>query len=170
MRTDRAGRLLKEKIKHLNALKKIIFKLKKKGKKIVFTNGCFDLLHYGHIKYLEDAKRKGDILIVAINSDASVKKIKGNKRPIVNQQDRLSLIAALQSVDYVVLFNEETPLKVIKELRPDILVKGADWDKKQIVGTDFVLSYGGRVSTIRLTKGRSTTNLIKKIAEVSGKL
>jgi len=158
--------LLKEKIKHLNALKKIIFKLKKKGKKIVFTNGCFDLLHYGHIKYLEDAKRKGDILIVAINSDASVKKIKGNKRPIVNQQDRLSLIAALESVDYAILFNEETPLKVIKELRPDILVKGADWDKKQIVGTDFVLSYGGRISTIRLTKGRSTTNLIKKIVEI----
>lgn len=158
--------MLKEKIKHLNALKKIIFKLKKKGKKIVFTNGCFDLLHYGHIKYLEDAKRKGDILIVAINSDASVKKIKGNKRPIVNQQDRLSLIAALESVDYAILFNEETPLKVIKELRPDILVKGADWDKKQIVGTDFVLSYGGRISTIRLTKGRSTTNLIKKIVEI----
>lgn len=158
--------MLKKKIKNLNALKKIILKLKKKGKKIVFTNGCFDLLHYGHVKYLEDAKRKGDVLIVAVNSDASLKKIKGNKRPIVNQKDRLSLIAALESVDYVVLFNKETPLEVIKELRPDILVKGADWDKKQIVGTDFVSGYGGRVSTVKLIKGRSTTNLIKKIVKI----
>lgn len=158
--------MLKEKVKGLNALKKIILKLKEKGKDIVFTNGCFDLLHYGHVKYLEEAKRRGDILVVAINSDASVRKIKGNKRPIVKQKDRLSLIAALESVDYVVLFNEETPLKAIKELKPDILVKGADWDKKQIVGSDIVLSYGGRVSTIKLIKGRSTTNLIKKIAKI----
>jgi D-beta-D-heptose 7-phosphate kinase/D-beta-D-heptose 1-phosphate adenosyltransferase len=158
--------LLKEKIKNLNSLKKIILKLKKRGRKIVFTNGCFDLLHYGHVKYLEDAKSKGDILVVAINSDASVRKIKGKKRPIMAQEDRLSLIAALESVDYAVLFNEETPLKVIKELRPDVLVKGADWGRKQIVGSDTVLSYGGKVSTIKLAKGRSTTNLIKKIAKI----
>ena len=99
MRTGRRGRFLKEKIKNLNALKKIILTLKRKGKKIVFTNGCFDLLHYGHVKYLEDAKRKGDILVVAINSDASVRKLKGKNRPIVNQKDRLGLIAALESVD-----------------------------------------------------------------------
>lgn len=158
--------MLKEKIKNLNSLKKIILKLKKRGRKIVFTNGCFDLLHYGHVKYLEDAKSKGDILVVAINSDASVRKIKGKKRPIMAQEDRLSLIAALESVDYAVLFNEETPLKVIKELRPDVLVKGADWGRKQIVGSDTVLSYGGKVSTIKLAKGRSTTNLIKKIAKI----
>lgn len=158
--------MLKEKIKNLNALKKIILRLKEKGKKIVFTNGCFDLLHYGHVKYLEDAKRKGDILVVAINSDTSVRKLKGNKRPIVNQKDRLGLIAALESVDYVVLFNEETPLKAIKELKPDILVKGADWDRKQIVGSGLVLGYGGNVSTIKLIEGRSTTNLIKKIAKI----
>jgi D-beta-D-heptose 7-phosphate kinase/D-beta-D-heptose 1-phosphate adenosyltransferase len=166
MRTGRRGRFLKEKIKNLNALKKIILTLKRKGKKIVFTNGCFDLLHYGHVKYLEDAKRKGDILVVAINSDASVRKLKGKNRPIVNQKDRLGLIAALESVDYVVSFNEDTPLKVIKELKPDMLVKGADWDRKQIVGSEFVLNYGGNVSTIKLIEGRSTTNLIKKIAKI----
>ncbi len=159
--------MLKEKIKNLAALKKIILKLKKKRRKIVFTNGCFDLLHYGHVKYLEDAKRKGDILVVAINSDVSVRKIKGKERPIIGQNDRLSLIAALESVDYVILFNEETPLKVIKELKPDILVKGADWDSKQIVGSEVVLSYGGKVSTIKLIKDRSTTNLIKKIVKIS---
>lgn len=158
--------MLKEKIKNLNALKKIILRLKAKGKKIVFTNGCFDLLHYGHVKYLEEAKGKGDILVVAINSDASVRKIKGNKRPVVTGKDRPSLIAALESVDYVVSFNEETPLKVIKELKPDILVKGADWDKKQIVGSDVVLTYGGKISTIKLIRGRSSTNLIKKIAKI----
>lgn len=153
------------KIKNLSELKKIVLKLMAQGKKIVFTNGCFDLLHYGHIKYLEEAKRKGDILIVAINSDASVRRIKGEKRPIINQRERQSLIAALESVDFVVLFNAQTPLEVIKELKPDILVKGADWDKKQIVGSDIVLSYGGRVSTAKLIKGHSTTKLIKKIVK-----
>jgi rfaE bifunctional protein nucleotidyltransferase chain/domain len=159
--------LLEGKIKSLNALKKIILRLKEKGKKIVFTNGCFDLLHYGHVKYLEDARRKGDILIVAINSDASVRRLKGDKRPIVNQKDRLRLIAALESVDYTLLFNDQIPLRLIKELKPDILVKGADWDRKQIVGSDIVLSYGGNVSTVKFTEGRSTTNLIKKIAKTS---
>lgn len=166
MRTNRTGHLLKRKIKNLNTLKKIILKLKRRGKRIVFTNGCFDLLHYGHVKYLEDAKSKGDILVVAINSDSSVKQIKGNNRPIVNEKDRLGLIAALESVDYVVVFKEETPLEVIKELKPDILVKGADWNKYNIVGRDFVLSYGGMVSTVKLLKGRSSTNLIKKIVKI----
>lgn len=158
--------MLKSKIKNLRELKRIISSLKAKGKRIVFTNGCFDLLHYGHVKYLESAKRKGDILIVAINCDASVKRIKGNKRPIINEKDRSGIIAALESVDYVVLFEEDTPFKIIKLLKPDTLIKGADWDKKGIVGRDFVLSYGGRVSTINLVKGRSTTNLIKKIAKI----
>lgn len=157
---------LNQKIKNLKELKKIVANLKSRGKKIVFTNGCFDLLHYGHIKYLEDAKRKGDILAVAVNSDTSVKRIKGGGRPIVNQNDRLRIIAALENVDYVVLFNESTPLKAIKLLKPDVLVKGADWNKNNIVGSDFVLSYGGKVSVIRLAKGRSTTNLINKIAKI----
>jgi D-beta-D-heptose 7-phosphate kinase/D-beta-D-heptose 1-phosphate adenosyltransferase len=157
---------LKQKIKSLVILKKIVSRLKNKGEKIVFTNGCFDLLHYGHVKYLEDAKSKGDILIVAINSDTSVRRIKGNKRPIVNEKDRLRTIAALESVDYVTLFREETPLGVIEQLKPDILIKGADWSKNSMVGGEFVLGYGGSISTIKLVKGRSTTNLIRKIGKI----
>lgn len=158
-------RLLEEKIKDLKGLKAAIAGLKAKHKKVVFTNGCFDLLHYGHVKYLQDARKKGDILVVGINSDASIKRIKGKKRPVVNEGSRLRLIAALESVDYVVLFNEDTPLKIIKAVRPDLLVKGADWEKDSIVGRDFVLSYGGRVATVNLVKGHSTSNLIKKIAK-----
>lgn len=158
--------MINSKIKNIAQLKKIITKLKVKGKTIVFTNGCFDLLHYGHVKYLEDAKRKGDILIVAVNSDSSVKKIKGKKRPIINEKDRMNIIAALESVDYVVLFKEKTPLRIIKSLKPDILVKGADWGKKDIVGADFISGRGGKVYSRKLVRGRSTTNLIKKIARV----
>lgn len=165
MPTYRRSPLLKTKIQGLNELKKIILRLKAKGKKIVFTNGCFDLLHYGHVKYLEDAKRKGDILIVAINSNASLKRIKGNKRPIINEADRARIIAGLESVDFVVSFKEDTPFNLIRSIKPDILVKGADWNKKDVVGADFVFSYGGKTSTINLVKGRSTTNLIKKIAK-----
>jgi len=164
MRTHRTSPSLEAKIKTPKELKKIISRLKKIGKKVVFTNGCFDLLHYGHVKYLQEAKRKSDILVVAINSDASLKRIKGNKRPIVNEKDRLRIVAGLESVDYVVLFKEETPFKTIRLLKPDILVKGADWDRNDIVGSNYVLSYGGRVSTIELVKDRSTTSLIKKIA------
>lgn len=158
--------MINSKIKTLAKLRKIISRLKTKGETIVFTNGCFDLLHYGHIKYLEDAKRKGDILVLAVNRDASVRRIKGTKRPIVNEKDRVRIVAALESVDYVVLFKEDTPIKIIKLLKPDILVKGADWNRNNMVGRDFVLSYGGRISTIKLVKGRSTTNLIRKIAKL----
>lgn len=154
------------KIKGIKELKKIISRLKSQGKRIVFTNGCFDILHYGHVKYLEKTKGLGDCLVVAVNSDASVKRLKGSHRPIVSQYDRMRIIAGLESVDYVVLFKEDTPLKIIKILKPDILVKGSDWNKKSIVGGDFVSSYGGRVVTIQLTKGRSTTNLIRKIARI----
>lgn len=164
MRTDRTGFFLKDKIQNLNSLRKIVSRLKKRGKRIVFTNGCFDILHYGHAKYLEDAKRKGDILIVGVNSDASVKRIKGNKRPIINERDRISLIAALESVDYALLFNEDTPLKVIESLKPDVLVKGADWEKGNIVGQDIVSRLGGKAIRIKFIKGRSTSHIIKKIA------
>jgi D-beta-D-heptose 7-phosphate kinase/D-beta-D-heptose 1-phosphate adenosyltransferase len=157
--------MLKEKIKSLGELKKIISGLKDRGKKIVFTNGCFDLLHYGHVRYLEDAKNKGDILVVAVNSNASVRRIKGGHRPIIDEKDRLKIIAALESVDYAVLFTEDTPLRIIRALKPDILVKGADWNKNKIVGSGFVLRHGGRVSSVKLVKGRSTTNLIRKIAQ-----
>jgi len=161
--------MIKKKIKDLNELKKIIATLKAKGKRIVFTNGCFDLLHYGHVKYLEETKQKGDILVVAVNSDASVKRIKGDKKPIVKEEDRLGVIAALESVDYVVKFNEDTPLETIKILRPDILVKGSDWLKNRIVGSDFVQGYGGKVLAVQLVSGRSTTDLIRKIVKVFAK-
>lgn len=166
MRAHRRGVVLEAKIQKLGKLQKTISGLKKNAKTIVFTNGCFDLLHFGHVKYLEDAKAKGDILVVGVNSDASVKKIKGKKRPIISQEDRIRVIAALESVDFAVLFEEETPIKVIKTIQPDILVKGADWNKNEIVGSDFVQSYAGKIARIKLVKGRSTTDLIKKIARL----
>ena len=163
MRINRSQPLLK--IKSLGQIEKEISRLKKQGKKIVFTNGCFDLLHYGHAKYLQEAKNKGDILVVAVNSDSSVRQIKGKNRPIVDEANRLKLLSALESVDYLTLFREETPLAVIKKVKPDILIKGADWKKSKIVGGDFVKAYGGKVATIRLVNGLSTTNLIKKIVK-----
>jgi len=160
--------MLKDKIKSLGSLRRIVFGLQKKGKKIIFTNGCFDILHLGHARYLEDAKSLGDILVVGVNSDASVKRIKGKSRPIVGQKERISLIAALESVDFALLFNEDTPAAAIKTLRPDVLVKGADWKKSDIVGADFVTSRGGKVATVKLVKGLSTSKIIKKIR--TGKL
>ena len=147
----------------LARLKRKILQLKQEGKRIVFTNGCFDILHYGHVKYLQDARQKGDYLVVALNSDSSVRKIKGRSRPIIPQADRMRTLAALGCVDFVVLFNEDNPLRLIKELKPDFLIKGSDWDKKSIVGADFVESYGGSVLTVNLVKGRSTSKLIEKI-------
>jgi len=157
--------MLEEKIKGLRELAQEISRLKRLGKKIVFTNGCFDLLHYGHVKYLESARAAGDILVVAVNSDASVKRLKGPKRPVVRQKYRVRVIAGLECVDYAVIFGEDTPLETIKRLKPDVLVKGADWKESQIVGADFVKKNGGRVRTIKLEKGLSTTSLIKKIVQ-----
>jgi len=157
--------VIEQKIKNINSLAKICRHLKKLHKKVIFTNGCFDILHYGHVKYLEDARKKGDLLIVAVNSDSSIKRIKGPNRPLVNEKDRIKIIAALESVDYVTLFNDSTPLNLIKKLMPDVLIKGADWNKQAIVGADFVRSYGGNVLTIALVKDRSTTKLIKEIAQ-----
>lgn len=153
------------KIKKLEALKRIRAELRKSKKKVVFTNGCFDILHYGHVMYLEKAKEKGDVLIVGLNSDSSVRKIKGKGRPIVNELDRARVLAGLESVDYVVIFGRETPLEIIKALKPDVLIKGSDWKNKGIVGSDLVKSCGGKVLTINLASGRSTTNLIKKIGK-----
>lgn len=158
--------MLKDKIKSINELKRILPRYRKLGKKIVFTNGCFDILHFGHAKYLEEAKRKADILVVGVNSNSSIRKIKGEERPVINEKYRMGLVASLESVDYVVLFKEETPFKIIRALKPDILVKGADWNKEDIVGADFVLKNGGKVYTLKLVKGLSTTNLIKKIAKL----
>jgi rfaE bifunctional protein nucleotidyltransferase chain/domain len=132
-------------------------------KKIVFTNGCFDILHAGHADYLNKAKSLGDILVVGINSDASTRRIKGEKRPILPQQMRAYLLDNLKPVDYVVIFEEDTPLELIKAIKPDVLVKGADWDLERIVGADFVLSYGGRVERIAFSFDISTSKVIERI-------
>jgi len=137
-------------------------------KRTVFTNGVFDLLHLGHVEYLQKAKALGELLIIGLNSDISVRSIKGPKRPLVNQEDRAAVLAALECVDYVVLFDEDTPAKLIETIMPDILVKGADYKIEQIAGADAVLKNGGKVVTIELTPGRSTSDLIKKIVSVYG--
>ncbi|OGW75746.1 MAG: glycerol-3-phosphate cytidylyltransferase [Omnitrophica bacterium RBG_13_46_9] len=154
------------KIKTLAGITKIVAVSRKKNKKIIFTNGCFDLLHYGHIKYLQKCKGLGGILIVGINSDRSVKKIKGPLRPLTRERDRSAILAALECVDYVIFFNEATPEKVIKAIAPDILAKGGDWQKSDIVGRDFVEKRGGRVFCIPFVKGYSTTRIIEHIKKV----
>lgn len=138
-------------------------KLKDENKKVVFTNGCFDILHAGHVDYLTKAKACGDVLIVAINSDASVKKIKGKNRPIVPQSERAFILSALKAVDYVTLFDEETPHEIISKLIPDVLIKGADWSVENIVGRDIVEANGGEVKTIEFVNNQSTTNIIKEV-------
>ncbi len=131
--------------------------------KIVFTNGCFDIIHAGHVRYLKKARALGDILIVGLNSDSSVRSIKGAKRPLVPQKERAEVLGALEAVDYVVIFKGPTPIKLIEAIKPDILVKGADWTKKEMVGADVVRKHGGRLARIRLVPGISTTKIIKKI-------
>lgn len=141
---------------------------KKVNKKIVFTNGCFDILHVGHVRYLKEAKKLGDILVVGLNSDSSVNKIKGEKRPIVNEKERAEILLSLEAVDYVVIFEEETPFKLIKKINPDILVKGGDWKEEDIVGSDIVRKKGGTVKSISYIEGKSTTNIIEKITKRYG--
>ena len=133
------------------------------GKKIVFTNGCFDLIHIGHVLYLEEAKSLGDILIVAANSDASVSKLKGPHRPIKDEYNRTHILAALASVDMVLVLDENDPYNIIKQIKPDVLVKGGDWTTEQIIGSDIVLSYGGQVKSLQFVPGYSTTALEQKI-------
>jgi rfaE bifunctional protein nucleotidyltransferase chain/domain len=149
--------------KSLGEIKAIRKKLKEKNKKVVFTNGCFDLIHAGHIDYLTKAKKMGDVLIVGLNSDSSVTKIKGKKRPILNEAERTFILSSLKPVDYIVVFNEVTPERIIKELIPDILVKGADWKLYDIVGKDIVLDNGGKVKTIKFVNNQSTSKIIKMI-------
>ncbi len=149
-------------------LKKICESLKQK-KKIVFTNGCFDLLHVGHVRYLQEAKKQGDILIVGINTDASVKRLKGPQRPLQTEQDRAEILSALECVDYVALFEEDTPLRLIQELQPQVLVKGGDWKPDQIIGSDVVLAAGGKVLSLNFIEGRSTTNIIGRMDRVDKK-
>lgn len=138
------------------------------GKKIVFTNGVFDLLHRGHVEYLSKAKALGNVLIVGVNSDASVRRIKGKNRPILSESDRAFLVSMLKPVDHVVLFSEDTPAKLLEKIRPDVLVKGADYQIHEIVGRETVLGYGGRVERIALTPGWATTDIISVILERFG--
>ena len=149
-------------------LKKEADRLRGKGKKIAFTNGCFDILHVGHVRYLREARKTGDLLILGLNSDASVRAIKGEKRPLVPQGERAEFVASLMSVDYVTVFDETTPLKLIEYLRPDILVKGGDWKEEAVVGRDAVRSWGGKVVIVPMTEGASTTNIVEKIRRVYG--
>ncbi len=144
----------------------LIQKLKTEGKSIIFTNGCFDILHSGHIDYLKKTKELGNILIIGINSDESIKKIKQQNRPINKLLDRIIVLNSIKYVDYVVPFNEETPENLIKIIKPDVLTKGGDWNKKDVVGSAFVKSYGGRTVIIPYIKGKSTTNTIKRIRDL----
>ena len=151
------------KVKSLSELKVIVDSLKKQRKKIGFTNGCFDLIHVGHIEYLRAAKKLADILIVAINSDRSVKFLKGSKRPLFPQDERAEILSAFEFVDYVVIFDEPDPAKTISTLLPDILIKGGDYKINEIIGRDTVISHGGKVVTIPEINGKSTSEIINKI-------
>jgi len=145
----------------------IIQKEREKGKKIVFTNGCFDIIHAGHVDYLEKAKSLGDFLVVGLNSDESVKRLKGPTRPVNSVEQRKKVLQALKPVDLVIVFEEDTPERLIKEIKPDVLVKGGDWKIENIVGADFVMSYGGKVYTIDFVYDTSTTKIIEKVKNES---
>ncbi len=154
---------LRYKIVKCSTLKKKISVARRQGIEIAFTNGCFDIIHYGHIKYLYAAKKKNRLLIVGLNSDRSVRAIKGSLRPIIKERERAFILAALSFVDYVVLFDDDTPEALIQSLKPDVLIKGADWKDKRIAGADFVLTRGGKIEYIDYLKGISSTNIISTI-------
>lgn len=154
---------MKNKIISRSQINNVISTLKKKGQKIVFTNGCFDLLHVGHVRYLQEAASLGDCLIVGLNNDRSVREIKGPKRPLILEDQRAEVLAALACVGYVVLFDEADPFKLIESIKPDILVKGADWSLDQIIGADLVYSYGGEVCRVDLVPLISTSEIIQRI-------
>ncbi len=152
-----------EKILSWESLKKEVDRLKREGKKVVFTNGCFDILHVGHVRYLKEAGRLGDVLVLALNSDSSVRSIKGEKRPLNPEKERAEVAAALGCVDFVTLFSEETPLRLIEFLKPHILVKGGDWAEESVVGRESAKRWGGRVVIIPQVEGASTTHVVEKI-------
>jgi D-beta-D-heptose 7-phosphate kinase / D-beta-D-heptose 1-phosphate adenosyltransferase len=147
-----------------NELVEVIQRAQRCGKVVVFTNGCFDLLHPGHIHLLSSARKLGDILVVAANSDTSIRRLKGLSRPIFCQRDRISMLEALTSVDYVVVFNEDTPIPLLKILKPDILVKGDQYSLEEVVGHDVVSSYGGRVERVKVVDGFSTTEIVRRLS------
>jgi D-beta-D-heptose 7-phosphate kinase/D-beta-D-heptose 1-phosphate adenosyltransferase len=154
------------KIKSPDVLAALIAAEKNRGKRVVFTNGCFDLLHAGHVKYLQKARNLGDLLVLGLNSDASVRRLKGAKRPLIDQEERAHLLAALDCIDYVVVFDEDTPLALITALKPHILAKGGDYSLDGVVGREFVESYGGRVELVTFVDGKSTTNIIERVLEL----
>ena len=158
--------LIKNKIYHLSSLTSHLSTWRAQGLSVVFTNGCFDLLHRGHIEYLSKASDMGDVLVVGLNTDASVRRLKGNGRPVNNEEARALVLASLSFVDAVVLFDEDTPYELIKAVHPDVLVKGADYKPEEIVGYDVVTSYGGTVQTVPLVEGYSTTSIIERTAKV----
>jgi len=147
-------------------LKDKIDALHQAGKKIAFTNGCFDILHVGHVRYLKEARKTADILILALNSDSSVRAIKGDKRPLVSEMERAEILAALECVDFVTVFPELTPLALICYLKPDVLVKGGDWPEDQVVGRHEIVEWGGRVTLVPEIIGKSTTNIVDKVISV----
>lgn len=151
------------KIKGFKEIEKIIGHLKKEGKKVVFTNGCFDILHKGHIRLLKKAKSLGDVLIVGLNTDASVRRLKGKGRPFIKERDRAEILSSLEMVDYVVLFSQDTPYHLIRIVKPDVLVKGGDYKTEDVVGRDIVERYGGKVYIFPVVKGVSTTEIAKRI-------
>ena len=158
---------LNDKVKKLEELKVIRAELKRANKKVVFTNGCYDIIHVGHVRLLREAKKQGDVLVVAINSDSSVQALKGQERPYVPEDERAEVMAGLASVDYVIIFNELDPLRVITELQPDVLVKGGDWTVDTIVGRDAVERAGGKVISLPFVDGLSTTAIIQRIIKSS---
>ncbi|MBC8416695.1 MAG: D-glycero-beta-D-manno-heptose 1-phosphate adenylyltransferase [Candidatus Cloacimonetes bacterium] len=143
----------------------IIKNLKAVGKKIVFTNGCFDIIHAGHVEYLQEAAELGDVLIIGLNSDKSVKRLKGSNRPINSQIDRAKVLSGLATVSYIVIFEDDTPYMLIDHIKPDVLVKGGDWKPKEIVGSDIVLANGGSVRSLSYKEGNSTSSIINKMKE-----
>jgi rfaE bifunctional protein nucleotidyltransferase chain/domain len=153
-----------KKICGLSKLKKELARLRRAGKTIAFTNGCFDILHYGHVTYLEKSKKGNRVLVVGLNSDASTRRLKGPSRPVNPQRARASILAALESVDFVTVFNEDTPLKLITALQPDVLIKGADYRNQTVVGSDVVKARGGRVEFIKFVDHFSTTKIIEKMS------
>lgn len=158
-----------EKILDRSSLKEKIDTLKKAGKKIAFTNGCFDILHVGHVRYLTEARKTADVLVVALNSDSSVRTLKGDKRPLIPEDERAEVLAALECIDFVTIFTELTPLELICYLKPDILIKGGDWPEDQVVGRNEIRQWGGHVTIVAEVRGKSTTNIVDKVLAVYGR-
>ncbi|HCX73328.1 MAG TPA: D-glycero-beta-D-manno-heptose 1-phosphate adenylyltransferase [Candidatus Cloacimonas sp.] len=150
-------------VKNWQHLANLVKKAQQQNKKVVFTNGCFDILHAGHVQFLQEAKNLGDLLLVAVNSDASVKHLKGDKRPVVSENERCQVLDAMKMVDWVTVFQQDTPYQLIKTIKPDILVKGGDWQPSEIVGADIVQQNGGQVKSLSFKQGISTSKIIQRI-------